>query len=196
MGFLEMGPVVRVSLCFATKFWQDEPEMADVSFLFTDDPEFPTWWTSNPLPYPILTGWAAGPNASVHTGRSQDAIIQSAVGALARILELDEGKLRQQLTGAYAHDWQQDPFSRGAYSYASVGGIDAARALAAPVAETLYFAGEAANFDGYNGTVHGAMASGDRAARELLQSTGARPLAQLKRQLPESPYGAPGRPSG
>jgi monoamine oxidase len=171
-----MGPVVRVSLCFAAKFWQDEPAMADVSFLFTDDPEFPTWWTSNPLPYPILTGWAAGPNASVHTGRSQDAIIQSAVGALARILELDEGKLRQQLTGAYAHDWQQDPFSRGAYSYASVGGIDAARALAAPVAETLYFAGEAANCDGYNGTVHGAMASGDRAARELLQSMGARPL--------------------
>jgi monoamine oxidase len=176
MGFLEMGPVVRVSLCFATKFWQDEPEMADVSFLFTDDPEFPTWWTSNPLQYPILTGWVAGSNASVHTGRSQDAIIQSAVRTLARILEFDEGKLRQKLMGTYAHDWLQDPFSRGAYSYASVGGIDAARALAAPVAETLYFAGEAANFDGYNGTVHGAIASGDRAARELLQSMGTRPL--------------------
>jgi monoamine oxidase len=98
------------------------------------------------------------------------------VRALARITEFDEGKLQQKLIGTYAHDWQQDPFSRGAYSYASVGGIDAARALAAPVAETLYFAGEAANCDGYNGTVHGAMASGDRAARELLQSMGARPL--------------------
>jgi monoamine oxidase len=172
MSFLEMGPVVRVSLCFATKFWQSEPEMADVSFLFTDDPEFPTWWTSNPLPYPILTGWAAGPNAAVHTGRSQDEILQSSVRALARILELDEAKLRQQLTGTYVHDWQQDPFSRGAYSYASVGGFDAARALAAPVADTLYFAGEAANFEGYNGTVHGAMASGDRAAREMLRAVG------------------------
>jgi monoamine oxidase len=175
MSFLEMGPVVRVSLCFATSFWQDDPEMADLSFLFTDDPEFPTWWTSNPLAYPILTGWAAGPNAAVHTGRSQDEIIQSAVRALARILELDESKLRQQLTGAYVHDWQQDPFSRGAYSYASVGGIDAAKALAAPVADTLYFAGEATNFDGYNGTAHGAMASGDRAAREMLQAVGLHP---------------------
>lgn len=175
MSFLEMGPVVRVSLCFATSFWQDDPEMADLSFLFTDDPEFPTWWTSNPLAYPILTGWAAGPNAAVHTGRSQDEIIQSAVRALARILELDESKLRHQLTGTYVHDWQQDPFSRGAYSYASVGGIDAAKALAAPVADTLYFAGEATNFDGYNGTAHGAMASGDRAARELLKSLAARP---------------------
>ncbi|HLY92708.1 MAG TPA: NAD(P)/FAD-dependent oxidoreductase [Candidatus Angelobacter sp.] len=175
MSFLEMGPVIRVSLCFETKFWQHEPEMADLSFLFTDNPEFPTWWTSNPLPYPILTGWAAGPNAAAHTGRSQDEIIQSAVQALARILEFDESKLRRQMTGAYMHDWQEDPFSRGAYSYASVGGIDAARALAAPVAETLYFAGEATNCDGYNGTVHGAIATGFRAAEELLQSLGARP---------------------
>jgi monoamine oxidase len=172
MSFLEMGPVIRVSLCFATKFWQDDPEMADLSFLFTDDPEFPTWWTSNSLPYPILTAWAAGPNAGTHTGRSHDEIIHSAVRALSRILELDESKLRQQLTGTYVHDWQEDPFSRGAYSYASVGGIDAAKALAASVDETLYFAGEATNFEGYNGTVHGAMATGVRAAEELLQSVG------------------------
>ena len=149
--------------------------MADLSFLFTDDSEFPTWWTSNPLPYPILTGWAAGPHAAAQTGRSQDAIIQSAVRALARILEQDESKLRQQLIGAYTHDWQQDAFSRGAYSYASVGGIDAARALAEPIAETLYFAGEATNYDGYNGTVHGAIATGYRAAREMLQAVGLHP---------------------
>jgi monoamine oxidase len=175
MGFLEMGPVIRVSLCFAEKFWEHKPEMADLSFLFTDDREFPTWWTSNPLPYPMLTGWAAGPNAAVHRGRSHDEIIHSAVTALARILECDEGKLRRQLTETYTHDWQDDPFSRGAYSYASVGGIDAARALATPVAGTLYFAGEATSCDGYNGTVHGAIASGFRAAEELLQSMGARP---------------------
>jgi monoamine oxidase len=74
------------------------------------------------------------------------------------------------MTGAYMHDWQADPFSRGAYSYAAVGGIDAARRLGAPVANTLYFAGEATNGDGYNGTVHGAIATGIRAAREVLGS--------------------------
>ena len=75
MSFLEMGPVIRVSLCFQEKFWERDPKMADLSFLFTDDPQFPTWWTSNPLPYPILTGWAAGPNAKAHTGRSKDEIV-------------------------------------------------------------------------------------------------------------------------
>jgi monoamine oxidase len=170
ISFLEMGPVIRVSLCFQEKFWERDPEMAEASFLFTDDPEFPTWWTSNPLPYPILTGWAAGPYAGAHTGRSKDEIVRSAVQGLARIMRIAEPELRRQMTGSFMHDWQEDPFSQGAYSYAAVGGMDAAKKLAEPVANTLYFAGEATNGDGYNGTVHGASATGLRAAKELLQS--------------------------
>jgi monoamine oxidase len=170
MSFLEMGPVIRVSLCFQEKFWEHDPKMADLSFLFTDDPQFPTWWTTNPLAYPILTGWAAGPNAGTHAGRSKDNIIRSAVQSLARIMKTAEPELRRRLTASFVHDWQADPFSRGAYSYAAVGGMGAAAKLAQPVAGTLFFAGEATNSDGYNGTVHGAIATGLRAAKELLQS--------------------------
>ena len=170
--FLEMGPVIRVSLCCKEKFWEQQKEMADLGFLFTDDPQFPTWWTSNPLPYPILTGWAAGPCALQLKGQGQQEIIDQAVQSLARITGFDVRSMQGQITGAYTHDWQADPFSRGGYSYAAVGGIDAARALGAPVAETLYFAGEATDSDGRNGTVHGAIASGERAAGEVLQSTG------------------------
>jgi monoamine oxidase len=85
-------------------------------------------------------------------------------------MEITEPELRRQMTGSLMHDWQADPFSRGAYSYAAVGGMGAAAKLAEPVANTLYFAGEATNGDGYNGTVHGAIATGLRAAKELLQS--------------------------
>jgi monoamine oxidase len=170
MSFLEMGPVIRVSLCFHEKFWERDPQMAELSFLFTDDPQFPTWWTSNPLPYPTLTGWAAGPHAGTHAGRSKEEIVQSAVQSLARIMGVAVPELQGHMTGSFTHDWQADPFSRGAYSYAAVGGMDAAEKLAAPVANTLYFAGEGTNGDGYNGTVHGAIASGMRAAKELLQS--------------------------
>ncbi len=170
MSFLEMGPVIRVSLCFHEKFWERDPQMSELSFLFTDDRQFPTWWTSNPLPYPIWTGWAAGPNARVHTGRSKEQIIQSAVLSLTRIIGVSEPELCKHLTGSFMHDWQADPFARGAYSYTAVGGMEAAQTLAAPVTGTLYFAGEATNGDGYNGTVHGAIATGLRAANELLQS--------------------------
>ncbi len=170
MSFLEMGPVIRVSLCFQEKFWEHDPKIADLSFLFTDDQQFPTWWTSNPLPYPILTGWAAGPNAKTHSGRSKDQIVTSAVQSLARIMKIEGPELRRHITESFVHDWQADPFSRGAYSYTAVGGMDAAKKLAETVVDTLYFAGEATNGDGYNGTVHGAIASGLRAAKELLQS--------------------------
>jgi monoamine oxidase len=172
--FLAMGPVIRVSLCCKEKFWEQQKEMADLGFLFSDDPQFPTWWTSNPLPYPILTGWAAGPCALQLKGQGRQEIIEQAVHSLARITGFDVRSLQSQITGAYTHDWQADPFSCGGYSYAAVGGIDAARALGAPVAETLYFAGEATDSDGRNGTVHGAIASGERAAREALQSAGIR----------------------
>ncbi|MFL6387613.1 MAG: flavin monoamine oxidase family protein [Terriglobales bacterium] len=175
MSFLEMGPVIRVSLCFKEKFWQRDPKMTDVSFLFTDDPAFPTWWTTNPLPYPILTGWAAGPHAGVHAGLSKDEIVTSAVQSLARIMTIPQPELRQQITASFVHDWQADPFSRGAYSYTAVGGMDAAQALAAPVDGTLFFAGEATNVEGYTGTVHGAIATGLRAAKELLESVRMKP---------------------
>ena len=64
-----MGPVIRVSLCFQKKFWESDKHMRDLSFLFTDNEHFPTWWTSNPLPYPILTGWAAGRYALTFKGK-------------------------------------------------------------------------------------------------------------------------------
>ena len=175
MKFLEMGPVIRVTLCFRTKFWEQEPEMADLSFLFTDHPLFPTWWTSNPLPYPMLTGWAAGHHAIALRGQSQDEMIHAAITALAEIMGVDVPQLQRQMLTAFVHDWQTDIFSCGAYSYTAVGGIDAVRTLAEPVADTLYFSGEATNFDGYGGTVHGAMATGNRAAQEVLQSLGSRP---------------------
>jgi monoamine oxidase len=68
------------------------------------------------------------------------------------------------------HDWSTDPFARCAYSYPAVGGIEAARDLAQPLADTLFFAGEATDFGGHNGTVHGAIESGLRAAQEILSS--------------------------
>jgi monoamine oxidase len=66
------------------------------------------------------------------------------------------------------HDWSRDPFSRGAYSYVRVGGVDAARVIARPLQETLFFAGEAADAGGRNGTVEGAIESGRRAAKAVL----------------------------
>ena len=78
-------------------------------------------------------------------------------------------RLNQLLAWELVFDWQADPFTRGAYSYVAVGGTDAPAVLARPVERTLYFAGEATHTQGMSGTVAGAIASGYRAADEILQ---------------------------
>jgi monoamine oxidase len=48
--------------------------------------------------------------------------------------------------------------------------MDAPLALAKPVEETLFFAGEATNSEGRSATVDGAITTGERAAKEVLDS--------------------------
>jgi len=51
-----------------------------------------------------------------------------------------------------------------------VGGEGAQQELARPVANMLFFAGEATDYSGYHGTVHGAIASGQRAAKQIMNT--------------------------
>ena len=66
--------------------------------------------------------------------------------------------------------WHADPFAKGAYSYVPAHAMNAREALAEPLKQTLYFAGEATETNGHSATVHGAIASGRRAAQQILKS--------------------------
>jgi monoamine oxidase len=78
--------------------------------------------------------------------------------------------MRSMVAGAWLHDWEHDPFARGAYSYARVGGADAPRRLEKPIDGMLFFAGEATDLEGCTGTVDSAIATGRRAARQVLRA--------------------------
>jgi hypothetical protein len=164
-GRLEMGKAVRLILHFRERFW-DRCGLAGMSFLHAPEAAFPTWWTTLPFQAPLLTAWAAGPNAEALAGRSEREITAAALAELEGMLGREAHSL---IEDTYMHDWTADPFSCGAYSYTPAGSLDARSELATPVADTLYFAGEAADTRGYGGTVHGAISSG-RAAAALLSS--------------------------
>ena len=166
---LEMGDAERVSLCLASDAWVAPERFPPEGFLFTGEPPFPVWWVSRPPPFPVVTGWSGGRNARALGQLGGDARVEAAVAALAAALGADAGRLRQDLRGGFSHNWLADPFARGAYSYAGVGGSEAGTALAVPIEGTLFFAGEATESDGQNGTVHGAIASGQRAAKQALE---------------------------
>lgn len=165
---LEMGDAARVSLCLGTDTWDAQDRFSADGFLLTGEPPFPAWWVSRPPPFPVITGWAGGRHARALGELGDAERVGAAVDALAAVLGLDAGRLRQDLRGGFSHNWQKDPFARGSYSYAGVGGSDAGLALGAPVESSLFFAGEATQVDGANGTVHGAIASGHQAARQVL----------------------------
>jgi monoamine oxidase len=176
LDLLEMGPVVRMVLRFRERFWErieaetqkGKRSLAEMSFLHSDDPVFPTWWTTMPRKTPILTAWSAGPHCSTLAFQDQATIVSRALDTLARLMHTGRAELDRLLEAHYLHDWQADPFARGAYSWAQVGGVGAAAELARPLDFTLFFAGEATDSNGHNGTVHGALESGYRAAQEVL----------------------------
>jgi monoamine oxidase len=168
-----MGAARRLVLRFRTAFWRELPvKGADkMHFLFsggsaTGKEPFNAWWTPNPDPTPLLTGWIGGPRAQ--TPATQDTLLDAGLVALARYFSMTEMALREQLVSSHTWDWSTDPFSLGAYSYVGVGGMDAPARLATPVEDTLFFAGEHTDLEGHWGTVHAALVSGHRAAGQML----------------------------
>jgi len=176
---LEMGKVTRLVLRFRERFWEtisppDYPKktLSDMSFLFSQDEWFPTWWTTMPDKLPLITGWAPFHSAERLSDHDNAFVVERSLSTLASSLGISMRTLQHQLDATYFHDWQNDPFSRGAYSYGKIGADGAQQALAAPIANTLFFAGEATDVTGHNGTVHGAIASGHRAAAQILEELG------------------------
>jgi len=162
LGKLASGPVVRVALRFHEPFW--EKRAPGAAFFHAREAPFPTCWTPLPMRAPLLTAWAGGPKAARLTGSSTRRLVDAALASVESIF----GKgPRALLAAAYAQDWMHDPFSRGGYSYVLVGGAGAREALAAPLDDTVFFAGEATDSE-EPGTVAAALASGRRAAREAL----------------------------
>jgi monoamine oxidase len=170
---LAMGSVVRVSLVFRERFWEKpdavtgarEP-LLRLGFLHTPHAPFNIWWTAHPLRAPVIVGWSGGPPA-LRLSASGD-VENAAIATLGRALGISRRRMDRLLEATFHHDWNADPYSRGAYSYAAVGGDDAARRLARPLGGTLFIAGEA-TADADSGTVEGALESGEQAGKAVLQ---------------------------
>jgi monoamine oxidase len=171
---LAFGPAARLTLVFQHAFWRElvppavsadaAQALQDLGFLFANDEHPRTWWTPRPDPAPMITAWAGGPRARTPHETWPDQCLAT----LAHILGQPLVRLRQLLVSAHSHDWLADPFTRGAYSYVPVGALDASEQMSVPIERTLFFAGEHTDLTFNWGTVHGAISSGLRAARQML----------------------------
>ncbi len=173
---LAMGSVVKVTLRFRDRFWEDlradGASLFALKFLQTAE-AVPTFWTRLPAHAPLLVAWAGG-RAAEHLRALGEAELRSVVlESLARALNLPHTLVGAQVVGWHYHDWGADPYARGAYSFVPAGALEARDALSAPMANTLFFAGEATATAGHTATMEGALMSGERAAREVLAHLGA-----------------------
>ncbi len=174
---LEMGPIVKLLINFREAFWEREKipnakgqKLPPLTFMHSTSAAVPTWWTQLPIKTTVLTGWAGGPKADALSHRKPEEVLSKGLDSLAEITGFSRSEIESLVQGYHIADWQADPYSGGAYSYVPINAGDARKALAAPVEDTLFFAGEATHFEGQSGTVAGALATGTRAAEELINS--------------------------
>ena len=173
-GKLTVGSVQRTVFLFRERWWAEKlasmpkgESLENLSFLYGDTEDYPVWWTLYPAHLPAMVGWSGGPTALRLAGKSYEEKRERAVAALAKNLRVSKRRVESQVVEMWTHDWNIDPFARGAYSYSMVGGANAAAQLARGVDGTLWFAGEAADAKGRNGTVNGAIGSGRAAAKAV-----------------------------
>lgn len=118
-------------------------------------------WQTRPFGLPLIEGYFGGALARELEAGGESAFLDFARDELARFFG---ARFAQRLRVVGATAWTGDPFSRGAYSYASPGCADNRARLAAPVDGRIFFAGEACSIGSFS-TAHGAYETGRAAAR-------------------------------
>ena len=190
---LRMGEVFKATLIFRSPFWATHAARSvrrgkalnsqyARTFMAPLLP-IPIWWTREGIrdqhggdgeQLTTVVGWAFARKAEslLQAQRSEEEMRSVAIASFSRALQCRRGVVEQQLLGYASYDWSSDPWTCGGYSYAPKGCFDSHRQLSMPLGDLLFFAGEASDFLGMNGTVHGAINSGHRSAEQVLKTFG------------------------
>ena len=158
---LDMGILNRTVLLFDEPFWDRHTEWIGYAG------RRPGQWseTLNLYPYlgrPVLAMFNPGSFGAETEAYSDAELTSRAVEALKAMFSDVPAPV-----DAVSTRWGSDPWSWGSYSYLPVGvEFDTYRDMARPVGDRLFFAGEATH-SRFPSTVHGALLSGRRAARQI-----------------------------
>ena len=158
-----MGSCIKAWLAYDRPFWRAD---GCNGFLVSDDQPFTPVFDGTPPGQDIglLAGFFEGPEALQASRLSEDERRAQAIESIAAHL----GDRARRPIGYVEHDWCADPWSDGCYGAYLAPGVLTSRgdALRAPHGR-IYWAGtETATV--WTGYIEGALESGERAVRELL----------------------------
>jgi monoamine oxidase len=158
---MAMGVLDKIYLRFPEIFW---PNDAEIFGRVAKGGDFITW--INIAYYtkaPVLMAFHAGSAALRIEAMTDDEIVAHAVDHLKAMFGADVKSPEAVLVTR----WAQDPFALGSYSHIAKGSTPKDRAaLAEPIGDRLFFAGEATERD-YPATIRGALESGRREAKRI-----------------------------
>ena len=156
-----MGSVIKIILHFAQPIWKP-----DTGFILSDD-AIPTWWTQLPDKRPILTGWAGGSRAELLSKETDEALIEKGLISLAFIFEKPLEEIKKNVLQSYVFNWKKSEFVLGGYTYSMPKSPEARKLLNTPIANTVFFAGEALYEGDSPGTVEAALQSAVDVAKRI-----------------------------
>lgn len=166
IGYGDGAVLNKLLIRFPAAFW---PESGNRFLSLLDDSKarglFTTWLNLERYTgAPILMSFANGQiGATLDEQGEDEKILQQGLTILQRMF----GCVPPTPVGAIFTHWLSDPWAQGSYSYPAVGSHPEDRIhYQQPVADRLYFAGEATDLHHY-GTVHAALLSGQQAAQQL-----------------------------
>ena len=159
---MRMGPVIKLVFRFDRAI---VPEHVSAVYSAKNPP---MWWSPSfgrtPASH-VWTAFVSGDWAMDLLSLGERGALDAAVEALRAEL----GRNDLQPLDARLIAWPDDPYSCGGYSFV-LPGHDGARKLLAEPTPPLFWAGEATEPEGRSATVHGALESGMRVAREVRAS--------------------------
>lgn len=158
------GLLNKVVLGFGRAFW---PAQADFVRVLADTEQNLAPEIVSLMPHhrtPALVALIGGGAARAFERMPDTALAEAVMAPLRRAFgNAIPRPVEQRITR-----WSRDIYARGAYCFLPVGGAEADHeALAAPVENRLFFAGEAASTEDPS-YAHGALKAGRRAAREIV----------------------------
>lgn len=158
--FLKMGEVAKLFIRFKESFWaKDNPA-------YISSGEFP-------FIFPSSEGRGNNPVLTFFITRNDDSVLDFSDSeilewALEKTGDLFGRRTKDLFIDYRLADWQKEDWIWAGYSFVPVGTAWAREELAKSLDSVLFFAGEATVTDSNPSTVHGAIESGIRAAKEIL----------------------------
>jgi monoamine oxidase len=161
---MPMGAVIKCLVAYERPFWREQGLSGE---FVSDTAPFSPVFDASPSDASsgVLVGFVGGPDAerlSAQPGVRQGAVVQSLVTAF--------GAQAAQPSAYLDYDWITDPWSEGCYfGLPTLGTLtELGDALRQPHGRVHWAGTETA--DEWSGYIEGALCSGDRVAREVLQA--------------------------